>query len=128
MKTVVKINKLLLFVSTVLVVVFLSSCEDDKYPRYSLSTKSVIPEEDKEKYAEFVVKAVSSASYHMTTCDYEDPEDLIRQVEQTASNLYSKEIQVLKLENCKSCDYDYIEPSSFSEYQKHVFDSLQNNR
>lgn len=128
MKNVSKFKNPLLFISTLLAVVFLSSCEGEKYPKYSLSTKTVIPEEDKEKYAEFIVKAVSSASYHMTTCDYEDPEDLIRQVEQTASNLYSKEIQVLKLENCKSCHYDYIEPTSFSEYQKHVFDSLQNNR
>jgi hypothetical protein len=106
----------------------LSSCKDEKYPKYSLSTKEVIPEEAREKYTEFIIRTVSAASHRMTTCDYEDPEDLVRQAEQTAFNLYSKEIQVLKLQSCKNCMSGYIEPSNFSEYQKQVFDSFQNNR
>jgi len=73
MKNVSKFKNPLLFISTLLAVVLFSSCESKKYPQYTLASKTIIPESDKQKYADFIVKAVSSASYHMTTCDYEDP-------------------------------------------------------
>lgn len=43
-----------------------------------------IPEENREKYQQFIINTVSAASYHMSGGDYEDPEDVIESAERIA--------------------------------------------
>lgn len=99
---------------------FLTGCEKT----YSLySTGTYIPEDKKSEYAEFIQKTVSAASFRMTTSDYEDPEDVIREAKRTANELYGKETYGL-------CVVDITRTDCKSNYanmtmeERQIYDSL----
>ncbi len=102
-----------------------STCEKgERYPHYQLSSKDIIPDSNKQKAAEFIVKTVSAASLHMAAGDYEDPEDVIEQAEETASNLYSVKIKGLNMLVGGNSYWEFIPPDQFSPEQKIIFDKL----
>lgn len=67
----------------------LVACEETNTDRYTLMESSVLPDSNKQKYADFIQATVSAASSHMSGGDYEDPEDLVREATRTAYQLYS---------------------------------------
>lgn len=83
---------------SLLILVFLvnlASCDVDKYPQYSITTTTVIPDSNKTKLADFIVKTVQAGSFRLSTSDYEDPEDLVWQVQKTGEAIYSVQIPAL---------------------------------
>lgn len=111
-------KKLILLLS-----IFLVGCTKE----YSIySNGSYIPENKKAEYAEFIQKTVSAASYRMTTSDYEDPEDVIREAKRTANELYGKPTYGLVICTAFDCFNRVYKTNygSMTTEERHIFDSL----
>ena len=102
----------------------LISCKDPDtktdldYSEYEIGVRDIIPEKNQEKASALIEKLVSSASFHLTAGDYEDPEDVIEQAQSTAEDLYSERVVGL-WHNLK-----FIPESEFTPDEKMIFDYL----
>lgn len=108
---------------------FLSSCENEKYPKYRLTTIFYIPDSLKSEHRKFITETVRAASQHMTGGDYENVDETIKQVEKTADDVFC--VKVIGLE--KTIDENYwtalkLKPDELTDYEKRVLDSLVNLR
>lgn len=96
--------------------------------KYSLTySGSVIPDSNKTKYAEYVQKTVAAASFHMSTADYEDPEDLVEEARNSANQLFSVTYYELMCVGV-SCDDRYIKFDQMTSEESKIYDSLLNVR
>ena len=117
------------FLNALLAVVFLSSCNSDKYPKYSLETIDYVPDSLKVEHRKFITETVRAASQHMTGGDYEDVDETIQQAERTADNIFSVKVIGMKKELYKDqWDALRIKPQNFTPEEKRIFDSLSNYR
>lgn len=78
----------------------LISCEEhpkvkEKYPHYTYGTDTYIPDSMKIQYANWVKETVAAASNHMTGGDYEDPEDVIEQAEESGKRIFESKAEGL---------------------------------
>ena len=112
-----------------LAVVFLSSCNSEKYPKYSLATIDYVPDSLKAEHRKFITETVRAASQHMTGGDYEDVDETIQQAHTTANNIFSVKVIGLKKELYENeWDALRIKPQDFTAEEKRIFDSLSNYR
>lgn len=101
----------------------LTGCEG----KYSLEYGGTfIPDSNKTKYTEYVQKVVSAASYHMTTADYEDPEDLVRAAKNSADKLFS--VTYYELYYDDGWKPHYIKLDQMTPEESKIYDSLLNIR
>lgn len=107
----------------------LSSCNNEKYPKYSLQTIEYVPDSLKVEHRKFITETVRAASQQMTGGDYEDVDETISQAEITADRVFSIKVIGLKKELYEN-DWTalLIKPSDFNAYEKLIFDSLSNSR
>ena len=107
----------------------LSSCNNEKYPKYSLETIEYVPDSLKVEHRKFITETVRAASQQMTGGDYEDVDETISQAEITADRVFSIKVIGLKKELYEN-DWTAlkIKPSAFNAYEKRIFDSLSNSR
>lgn len=107
----------------------LSSCNNEKYPKYSLETIEYVPDSLKAEHRKFITETVRAASQQMTGGDYEDVDETISQAEITADRVFSIKVIGLKKELYEN-DWTAlkIKPSDFNAYEKRIFDSLSNSR
>lgn len=106
-----------------LAIFILNGCEG----KYSLVWGGdFIPDSNKTKYTEYVQKVVSSASYHMTTADYEDPEDLVRAANNSAYELFS--VTYYELYYDDGWKPYRIKLDQMTSEESKIFDSLLNIR
>ena len=59
--------------------------------------QSKVPDSLLPAMGEWITKTVAAATCQMTTSDYEDPEDLVEQVETTAKNVFARKTKALKI-------------------------------
>ena len=103
--------------------VVLIACDiDNKQPLYVLVESRVLPDSNKQKYADFIQSTVAAASHHMTGGDYEDPEDLVDEVTRTAYRLYS--VQAWELGICQPACVRYRNMNTMTEALVRLEDSL----
>lgn len=104
----------------------LVSCNEDKYPKYSLTTIEFVPDSLKVEHRKFITETVRAASNQMTGGDYEDVDETIIQAERTADNIFSLSVVGLR----KETDGNSLElkPNELNVYEKKILDSLLNNR
>lgn len=104
----------------------LVSCNEDKYPKYSLTTIEFVPDSLKVEHRKFITETVRAASNQMTGGDYEDVDVTIIQAERTADNIFSSSVVGLR----KETDGNSLElkPNELNVYEKKILDSLLNNR
>lgn len=107
----------------------LSSCNNEKYPKYSLETIQFVPDSLKTEYRKFITETVRAASQHMVGGDYEDVDETILQAENTADRVFSVKVIGLKKELYEN-DWSAlsIKPQDFTVEEKQIFDSLSNRR
>ena len=87
---------------------------------------SHIPDSLRPQMAQFIKETVSAASLHMTGGDYEDPEDVIEQAEETAEHLYAR--TTIALTMWSPNDYRVnIKVSDFTPRQKRIYDLIVKN-
>ncbi len=113
-------KKLIVF----LIVMFILSGCNEKYSLVYGGT--FIPDSNKTKYTEYVQKVVSAASYHMTTADYEDPEDLVRAARNSANELFS--VTYYELYYTSSWNSYCIKHDQMTPEESKIYDSLLNVR
>jgi hypothetical protein len=106
----------------------LVSCNEDKYPKYSLTTIEFVPDSLKVEHRKFITETVRAASNQMTGGDYEDVDETIIQAERTADNIFSSSVVGLR----KEIDENYwnsleLKPNELNVYEKKILDSLLNS-
>jgi hypothetical protein len=124
-----KLHSSSVLAAILLLAAVMSSCNNEKYPKYSLITIQYVPDSLKAEHRKFITETVRAASQHMTGGDYEDVDETIKQAERTADNVFS--VSVIGLE--KQIDDNYwnnlkLLPNQFTPYEKRAFDSLINSR
>lgn len=124
-----KLHSSAVLAAILLLAAVMSSCNNEKYPKYSLTTIRYVPDSLKSEHRKFITETVRAASQHMTGGDYEDVNETIIQAERTADNVFS--VSIIGLE--KQIDDNYwnslkLKPEQFTPYEKMVFDSLVNSR
>lgn len=100
---------------------------------YDYATRKIMPDSNKIKMAEWITKTVSATNFHMTGGDYEDPEDMIDELEDVGEDLFSVEVEGLyqtktvtdKYGN-ESIDFKFIEKSKLNEKQLVIFYKFKN--
>jgi len=118
----------LAYVLLVAVLFSLTSCSEEKYPKYSLTTIEFIPDSLKVEHRKFITETVRAASNQMTGGDYEDVDETIIQAERTADNIFSSSVVGLR----KEIDENYwnsleLKPNELNVYEKKILDSLVNS-
>lgn len=103
----------------------LAGCGEKKYSLGYGGT--FIPDSNKVKYTEYVQKTIAAASFHMTTADYEDPEDLVVAAKRSADELYSIVYNELKCSGA-GCDRMTIPFDQMTTEESKIYDSLLNVR
>ena len=121
-------KNLFVLTTAILLCTTLTSCEEEKYPKYSLTTMWHIPDSLKERYLDRVAEIVSSASYHMTGGQYEDAYETITKAEIVAKSVYAARVASLRKQLNENTDnFIDMKPSEFSAYEQQIFDSLLTN-
>lgn len=106
----------------------LTSCHEEKYPKYSLTTIKFIPDSLRAEHRKFITETVRAASNQMTGGDYEDVDETIVQAERTADNIFSSNIIGLRKQIDDSPWNDLeLKPNELTVYEKKIFDSLVNS-
>ena len=123
-----KLTRNLAKLMLVAVLFSLTSCSEEKYPKYSLTTIEFIPDSLKTEHRKFITETVRAASNQMTGGDYEDVDETIIQAERTADNIFSSSIVGLR----KDIDKNYwnsleLKPNELNVYEKKILDSLVNS-
>jgi hypothetical protein len=118
----------LAYVLLVAVLFSLTSCSEERYPKYSLTTIEFIPDSLKVEHRKFITETVKAASNQMTGGDYEDVDETIIQAERTADNIFSSSVVGLR----KEIDENYwnsleLKPNELNVYEKKILDSLVNS-
>lgn len=75
----------------------LTGCHEVKKQKYIYDKQDIVPDSNKVKLATWIKETMSSTSSQMTTSDYEDPEDVIVQLEETGNKLFSVKVEGLKI-------------------------------
>ena len=123
-----KLTRNLAKLMLVAVLFSLVSCNEDKYPKYSLTTIEFVPDSLKAEHRKFITETVRAASNQMTGGDYEDVDETIIQAERTADNIFSSTVVGLR----KEIDENYrssleLKPNELNVYEKKILDSLVNS-
>ena len=94
---------------------------------YSYAQFDIVPDSNKVKMAEWITKTVAATNCQMTGGDYEDPEDVVEQVEETANNLFSVKEDGLFYKT-KSNDYwQKLTKDRMTKKELRILDSLKYN-
>ena len=97
-----------------------------KYTNYSIDTEEIILSENKEKATIFIENLVSKSNFHMTGGDYEDPEDVINQAQQTALEMYGTKVLGLSVDiNDDGFSDKFIPTTEFSKKDSIIYNYLK---
>lgn len=100
-----------------------------KYPivEYSIYQQRYVPDSLKPDMRKWITETVRAATNNISTEDYEDIDDTIEQAEESAYNIFSVNVYSLRKEmrSRSRTDIIYINPESFDDYEKQMFDSLR---
>ena len=101
--------------------------EGTKYPKYSLTKITYVPDSLKVKHRIWITETIRASSQNMTGGDYEDVDVTIRQVKNTADELFEVNTIGLKKEiNTSFGDDSELRPEELNPFERKIFDSLIN--
>lgn len=106
------------------VFLFLSCSKEPTYPQYRYHADWIIPDSSRNSQREWITKSIVATDQHLTTSDYEDPEDVIYALKQISFDLYkqrSEGLYVLKDEY----DGTFVPFESLTSYEKQIFIKLK---
>lgn len=112
-----------------LISIILVSCgKNESQPKkpkidYQYTQMSVVPDSNVVKMREWILKTVEATNRSMTGGDYEDPEDVIEQAEETAKRIFS--VKVDALEFLKDGYYHNLPQERMTKEELHIMDSLK---
>lgn len=118
-------------ISFMLVIPFimLNSCDiesREKYPQYEYGTMFHVPDSNQVKYSQFVIAVMSSSTSHLTTSDYEDPEDVLEQAEETGKEIFSVKEEGLHIKATVNGYWDFKFKRDLTKSELIILDNLKN--
>ena len=99
--------------------------DESKSQPYRYAVGNYIPDSNRAEMAKFIKETVSAASYHMNGGDYEDPEDVILQAEETARRIFSVKTGGLEHSKCDQCYWEFIPESKLDSVQMKIYHDLR---
>lgn len=117
-------KKISFIMIAIITMVSFSSCE--KYPNYKYGIRQIIPDSLKAKETEFITETMKATDFHLTTSDYEDPEDVVNECRATFESIYQVSVEGLEIRTCSECSSDFIPYNKLDEKQKKIFEDLKN--
>lgn len=102
---------------------FDSLCAIESWEHASLITFKEVPDSMSAQVADYVIKLVSAASYHMAAGDYEDPEDVIEQAECTAQELFGRSVSGISCNGSQG--WTSISQVHMTTRQQRIYELLQ---
>ena len=100
-------------------ITLLTSCE--QYPKYIYSIQDVLPDSLKAKEMQFIIETMKATDFHLTTSDYEDPEDVIRELKWTYEGTYKIPTEGLIIYPSIESMSIFIPYEKLNEQQKKIF-------
>lgn len=101
------------------------SIEVSEYPKYRLSYIQDIPDSNKVKLAAWITETMRASSSHLSAGDYEDPEDLIEEINDIGKDLFSVKIDVLEILESTNGSWRTIEKDQMTQEQVTIFNELK---
>lgn len=111
-----------------ILVIGISSCNNVEYPLYQYGEESEIPDSLRVKYAEWVTETIKASNNNMTGGDYEDPEDVVAQVEITGHNIFAVKVEGMHITNCSECMWEFVPVDKMTPRQISIFKKLKEQR
>ncbi len=106
-------------------IILLSSCDevkiDEEYPQYSIILIEAVPDSLEDEHRAYIIKITSSASYHMSAGEYEQPRMTIWAAQRLANELYTVPMDGLLIQKDEhyynDIEYPYHKLNSFHKAQ-----------
>jgi hypothetical protein len=98
-----------------------------EYPKYEYAMDNYLSDSAKIKMAFWITETVKATNNQMTGGDYEDPEDVIEQLEETGEKLFSVKIEGLRIKQNAGSYWEFIPKPELTKKQIQILDSLKNN-
>jgi len=128
MKEALFLTTTLVLITFLAIIVCLSGCDSPPMPKYIYSVEDFIPDSNKTKMAEWIKETMAASSFRLKTSDYEDPEDVVEQLEETGEKLFSVKTEGLKIlfwENENFYRYEFFPKDKLSKEQLVEFERLK---
>lgn len=126
------VKKIFVIAVVVLVaVICLSSCDENmktEEPKneYQIDYQWSVPDSNREKMAKFITETVRASNLHLTAGDYEDPEDVVEEVEEVAYNLFRTKEIGLGIKKPEDQIYYYHSVEELTKEELKIFNDLRN--
>lgn len=112
----------------IICIIFLYSCNEEPYPRYRFSTGYYLPDSAKVKLSKWITETTAATNFHMTGGDYEDPEDVIEQLEETGNRIFSVNTTGLERLDCNGCYWEFIPKEYLAGPELVIFENLSKTK
>lgn len=91
---------------------------------YEIYSFSVVPDTLRDDCAKCIADVMSGASNHLTTSDYEDVDDAIKQARYSCERAYSQELAGLALTCEDGVVHKFVRPEAMTRSEHRILDSL----
>ena len=95
---------------------------------YVYTYGDVLPDSSRKDMAKWITETVKSASQQMTGGDYEDPEDLIEQCEETGLRLFQVRVEGLNIRKKSNGYFEFVPKYELTQKQLLIFNDLKNKQ
>jgi hypothetical protein len=112
----------------IIITILFYSCQEEKYPKYELTTMMYVPDSLKVQYADYIKELVRASNQHLSAGDYEHIDRTIKQAENIANNLFA--VKTIGLQKCIDDNYwncFELKKNELNEKEIKIFDSLMSN-
>ncbi len=112
-------------IASLLTLIGFTNCDIKHVPEYRYAVGDIIPDSNKVKMAEWITKTVSATNLQMTGGDYEDPEDVIEQAEETAERLFTMRVDGLEVRNSNQEYFRFVPKQNLTPSQLKIYEQLK---
>ena len=106
-------------------------CRNNPEPfPYRYAHGDQVPDSLRDDMAKFITETMRACDQHLTTSDYEDVDDVVSEVRETAFKIYTVTVDGLEWNNPNDDHnwYSFIPYNQLTDKQKIIFDSLKVNQ
>lgn len=101
-----------------------SSCEDN-YPKYRYAIDHMVPDSLQDDKMKFITEGMRAADQHLTTSDYEDPEDVVSELSYVFDRTHHVAVEGVEVRAHLHDFWHFIPYSKLDSVQKQIFVTLK---
>jgi hypothetical protein len=102
--------------------------EVPEYPKYELTYVNEVPDSNKSKLADWIIKETSAASLHLSAGDYEDPDDLVEEIYDTGVKLFEVKTEALYMQKDQGYSWETIHQGQMTKKELKILNDLKNGK